>query len=36
MGECAEAILDGDFCQYCGTYIGENCGYPVSCGCDEE
>ena len=34
MGEIAEAILDGVFCQVCGEYIGEEVGYPRTCaGC---
>lgn len=34
MGEIADAILDGVFCQECGEYLGEGDGYPVTCaGC---
>lgn len=33
MGEIAEMMLDGTLCQYCGEYIGDDCGYPRSCGC---
>ena len=36
MGEMAEDILEGVFCQVCGCYIGEEVGYPRSCDdCDE-
>lgn len=33
MGEIAEAMLDGVFCQSCGELIGdgEGCGFPVTC-----
>lgn len=31
MGEVADSILDGDFCQECGEYMGEGDGYPRSC-----
>lgn len=36
MGEIADAILDGDFCQICGEYIDdEGCGFPRTCdGCE--
>ena len=34
MGEIADAILDGEFCQVCGEYLGEGDGFPVTCeGC---
>ena len=34
MGEITEGILSGDFCQYCGEYIGGGDGYPQTCaGC---
>ncbi len=34
MGEMADAVLDGVFCQGCGEYMGEGAGYPVFCvGC---
>lgn len=37
MGEMADDILDGLFCQYCGVFLdGESPGYPRSCGCDQE
>lgn len=37
MGEMAEAILMGEFCQTCGEHIGDPCGYPVNCaGCSGE
>lgn len=31
MGEIADGILEGDFCQYCCDYIGEGNGFPVTC-----
>lgn len=31
MGEIADSILDGDFCQVCGEYLGEGDGFPVTC-----
>lgn len=31
MGEIADSILDGDFCQVCGEYIGDGDGFPQSC-----
>jgi hypothetical protein len=34
MGDIADDILDGIFCQECGEYIGEAVGYPRTCiGC---
>jgi hypothetical protein len=37
MGEMADDILDGVFCEICGEYIGEECGYPRRCeGCQED
>ena len=37
MGEMTEDILDGIFCEVCGEYIGEPCGYPRTCeGCGGE
>lgn len=34
MGEIADAILEGVFCQGCGDYLGEGGGYPTFCrGC---
>jgi len=36
-GDIADGMLDGTFCQYCGVFIGEDTGYPVSCSeCEEE
>lgn len=29
MGECAEDILDGSCCQFCGVFFEEEHGYPV-------
>jgi hypothetical protein len=35
-GEIAEAMLDGIFCEGCGEFMGEACGYPRRCaGCRE-
>lgn len=31
MGEMADAILDGVFCQICGEYLGEGDGFPTYC-----
>lgn len=31
MGEIAEGIVNGDYCQECGSYIGEGEGYPRTC-----
>ena len=28
MGEIADSIINGEFDQYTGEYIGEPCGYP--------
>ena len=36
MGEYADMMLDGTCCQYCGTYIGSDNGYPTSCGCCDD
>ena len=34
MGEMADAVLEGLFCQDCGGYIdGDEPGHPRSCGC---
>jgi len=34
MGDIADAILEGVFCQVCGEYLGEGDGFPSSCaGC---
>ena len=32
MGDIADAMLDGTLCQMCGEYIGEDVGYPMTCG----
>lgn len=35
MGEAAEAILDGECCQFCGEWFHDEApGHPRSCGCD--
>ena len=31
MGEIAEGMIDGTFCECCGEYIGEGDGYPRYC-----
>lgn len=31
MGDIADDILDGMYCQYCGDYLGAPSGYPKSC-----
>ena len=31
MGEMAEAILDGIFCEGCGEYMGGSCGHTRRC-----
>ncbi len=31
MGEIADAMLDGTFCECCGEYIGSDAGYPQYC-----
>lgn len=36
MGEYAEMMFDGTFCQHCGEYIGSDNDYPTSCGCCEQ
>lgn len=37
MGEMAEALINGDDCEWCGQYLGEGDGYPRLCeSCQEE
>lgn len=39
MGEIADSILDGDFCQCCGEYMEDEAGagFPQTCaGCSDE
>lgn len=37
MGEWADSILDGVFCQVCGEYLGEGDGFPTECeSCKED
>lgn len=31
MGEWADSILEGMFCEGCGEYMGEGDGYPRKC-----
>ncbi|KKP51586.1 MAG: hypothetical protein UR43_C0019G0029 [candidate division TM6 bacterium GW2011_GWF2_33_332] len=34
MGEIADSMINGEFCQSCGEYIGNATGYPRHCsGC---
>lgn len=32
MGEIADSIIEGDFCQECGEFMGDGDGYPRTCG----
>lgn len=32
MGEIAEMMLDGTLCSCCGEYLGDDAGYPMTCG----
>lgn len=34
MGEIAEGMLDGTFCEGCGEYLGSDAGFPQYC-CDQ-
>lgn len=37
MGEAAESLTEGIFCQGCGEYMGEGGGYPTLCdSCRED
>lgn len=37
MGDVADDLLDGIFCEQCGEYIGDAVGYPRLCsGCSRE
>jgi len=37
MGDIADAMIGGLFCEQCGGLIdGEEPGYPRNCGCDSE
>ena len=37
MSDFTDDVVNGDFCQQCGEYLGEGDGYPVTCaGCSEE
>lgn len=37
MGEIADSIIEGDFCQVCGEFLGDGDGYPRTCGgCAED
>lgn len=31
MGEIADSMINGEFCEECGCYIGEATGYPRKC-----
>lgn len=35
MGDMADMILDGYFCQYCGEPMDDPMGFPGSCGCEQ-
>lgn len=32
MGDIADAMLDGMLCGECGSYLGDDVGYPRYCG----
>jgi len=35
-GEIADAMVNGDLCEWCGIYLGEGAGYPRLCrGCKD-
>ncbi len=35
MGEMADQIINGDFCEQCGEWMGDGPGYPQTCdGCE--
>lgn len=37
MDEYAEMMLEGEFCEGCGVYLGDACGYPQGCvECEEQ
>lgn len=39
MGEIADSMLDGEYCESCGEYLGEGSGFPArcaACGNDDE
>ncbi len=37
MGEIADSMLNGDFCQFCGEDLESGNGFPQSCAsCMEE
>ena len=31
MSDFTDDMLNGDYCQTCGEYLGEGDGYPVTC-----
>lgn len=31
MSETSDMMMNGELCQGCGVYIGEDVGYPLSC-----
>lgn len=34
MGDIADGVINGDFCEVCGEYLGEGDGFPRTCmGC---
>lgn len=37
MGEIADAMLEGQMCQWCGEVLGDGDGFPVVCpGCQRQ
>jgi hypothetical protein len=36
MGDIADDILDGIYCEMCGEYLGDACGYPRTCNACSE
>lgn len=37
MGEYAELVLQGVYCESCGCYTGREPGHPILCdGCDKK
>ena len=37
MGDMADDIIDGIFCEQCGVYLGDAVGYPRTCSdCNDD
>lgn len=36
MSDYTDEMLDGDFCEECGVYMGDGNGFPVKCSCCED